>query len=81
MTLLKTIRKLFNKKRKNVAEFGYVHDPIWWDYAIWYPYEGEEGYDGVHDGGLKGIRDDAPQKVKEAFYDFFEEYQINPCIL
>ncbi|MCC8196256.1 MAG: hypothetical protein LIO49_05565 [Ruminococcus sp.] len=41
--------------------------PIWWDYVIWYPCDDDPNYDGIHDGGIKGLRDDAPEEVKEEF--------------
>ena len=46
---------------------------VFWDYLVYYPDEDEEGYDGIHAGGIKGIRDDAPEEAKEAFYKFMEE--------
>lgn len=42
-----------------------------WDYLVFFPYDDEPDYDGVHDGGIKGIRDDAPEQAKKAF----EEWQ------
>ena len=41
--------------------------PIWLDYALCYPFADEPGYDGVHDGGYKCLRDDAPEAMKRAF--------------
>lgn len=38
-----------------------------WDYVEFYPYEDEEGYDGVHDGGIKGLREGAPAKAVKAY--------------
>ena len=46
---------------------------LFWDYLIFYPEEDEDGFDGVHYGGIKGIRDDAPQSAKEAFIKYQEE--------
>lgn len=43
------------------------------DYLIFYPEEDESGFDGVHYGGIKGIKDDAPQSAKEAFAQYQEE--------
>lgn len=40
---------------------------IFWDYLVFYPYSDEKDYDGIHDGGVKGILDDAPDEVKRAF--------------
>lgn len=39
------------------------------EYLEYYPYSDEEGYDGVHDGGLKGIKDNAPDWAKKIFYE------------
>lgn len=52
-----------------------IERPIWWDYAEFYPYEDEEGYDGVHDGGLKGVSDDAPDEIKNAFKEYKAEME------
>ena len=41
-----------------------------WDYLERYPYDDEEDYDGIHDGGIKGIRSDAPESAKKAYYEF-----------
>lgn len=38
-----------------------------WDYIEYYPESDEEGYDGEHDGGIKGVRDDAPEEAKKAY--------------
>lgn len=43
-----------------------------WDYLIFYPEEDEVGFDGVHYGGIKGIRDDAPKSAKEEFAKYQE---------
>lgn len=43
-----------------------------WDYLECYPYDDEEGYDGIHDGGIKGIRSDAPESAKIAYAKFKE---------
>lgn len=43
------------------------------DYLIYYPEEDEAGFDGVHYGGIKGIKDDAPQSAKEAFAKYMDE--------
>lgn len=45
----------------------------WMDYLEYYPDEGEEGFDGVHFGGIKGISPDAPEKEKAAFRLFQKE--------
>ena len=44
-----------------------------WDYIEYYPNEDEYGYDGIHSGGIKGIREDAPQEAKLSFNEFVKE--------
>ena len=39
----------------------------WLDYAEFYPHKGEKGYDGVHEGGVKGLRDDTPDEVLKQY--------------
>lgn len=39
----------------------------WLDYAEFYPHKGEKGYDGEHDGGVKGLTEDAPADVVRQF--------------
>lgn len=41
--------------------------PSWWDYAEFYPEEDEDGFDGVHFGGVKGVSKSAPERVKREF--------------
>lgn len=41
-----------------------------WHFLEFYPEEDEEGYDGVHDGGIKGIKDDAPDSAKKQFAEY-----------
>lgn len=41
-----------------------------WDFLEFYPEEDEEGYDGVHGGGIKGIKDDAPDSAKKQFAEY-----------
>lgn len=41
-----------------------------WKYVIFYPYEDEADYDGVHDGGIKGISENAPDSAKQAFFKY-----------
>lgn len=53
---------------KNIAE-----QPVWWDYAEFYPHSDEDGYDGQHDGGLKGIKENAPEDVKKAYEEYTKE--------
>jgi len=40
------------------------------DYIETYTYEDEEGYDGVHDGGIKGLRSDAPESAVKAYEEY-----------
>ncbi len=40
---------------------------LWLDYAEFYPHEGEPGYDGVHDGGVKGLQEDAPEEAVKQY--------------
>lgn len=40
------------------------------DYLEYYPCDDEEGYDGIHDGGIKGIRSNAPESAKKAYAEF-----------
>lgn len=47
--------------------------PDWWEYAVFYPDVDEPDYDGIHSGGLKGIRDDAPQEMKDAYEQFLKD--------
>lgn len=42
------------------------------EYLEFYPDEDEPGFDGVHYGGIKGIRQDAPEAAKEAFMEYQE---------
>ncbi|MBO5409480.1 MAG: hypothetical protein J6A61_08815 [Clostridia bacterium] len=46
-------------------------------YIVCYPCSDEEGFDGIHDGGWKGVRDDAPDEAKQAFQKFLEEEKEN----
>lgn len=41
-----------------------------WDYLEFYPEEDEEGYDGIHDGGIKGIKNNAPEPAKKQFAEY-----------
>lgn len=47
-----------------------IRQQEFWQYLDFYPDEDEPGFDGVHYGGIKGIRDDAPETVKEAFREY-----------
>lgn len=48
---------------------------VFWKYLEFYPMDDEEGYDGVHDGGIKGIRSDAPLEAKVAYDEFLRTGQ------
>ena len=39
----------------------------WLEYAEYYPEEDEPGFDGVHYGGVKGVKADAPEWAKKAY--------------
>ena len=41
-------------------------------YIEYYPCKGEQGYDGVHDGGFKCFREGAPEDAAEAYAEFLE---------
>lgn len=45
----------------------------WMQFLVYYPGEDEEGYDGVHDGGIKGVSDNAPAEARKAFDNFMED--------
>lgn len=42
------------------------------EYVEFYPDEDEPGFDGIHYGGVKGIRRDAPESAKKAFAEHLE---------
>lgn len=44
-----------------------------WDYLEFYPEEDDEDFDGVHYGGIKGIRPDAPYEAKLAFQEYMKD--------
>ena len=48
---------------------------LFWDYLIFYPNEYEEGFDGEHYGGIKGISNDAPDEAKKAFRHYMKLMQ------
>ena len=48
----------------------YEEVKAFWEYLEFYPESDEEGYDGTHDGGIKGIREDAPSSAKEQFAEY-----------
>lgn len=40
------------------------------DYLEYFPCDDEEGYDGVHNGGIKGLSPNAPESAKKAYEEF-----------
>lgn len=44
-----------------------------WDYLEYYAEEDEEDYDGIHSGGVKGIRADAPDSAKKAYKEYLKK--------
>lgn len=48
-----------------------------WNFLEFFPDEAEAGFDGVHHGGIKGIRDDAPVEAKEAFQAYMTDTETN----
>lgn len=54
-----------------MIDYEYVKD--FWDYLEFYAEEDEDGYDGVHDGGIKGIKPDAPENAKKAYQEHLKE--------
>jgi hypothetical protein len=44
-------------------------------YLEFYPDEDEVGYDGVHNGGMKGIKENAPDNIKEEFEIYLKEME------
>lgn len=52
---------------------SYLELMKFWDYLEYYPDEDEPGFDGVHNGGIKGIRDDAPESAKKAYEEWREK--------
>ena len=81
MKMLDTIKGLFNKNKSELNDCGYIGYARWFDYLIYCPAYDEEDFDGVHYGGIKGIREDAPDDVKKEFKEFMREYKKNRCIL
>lgn len=51
--------------------------PLWLEYAILHPQPWEEGFDGIHFGGIKGIRDDAPNEAKLEFLEYLHVVRNN----
>ncbi|MCI6929367.1 MAG: hypothetical protein MR759_08825 [Ruminococcus sp.] len=50
-----------------------ILEPSFWNYLVFFPYEDEQGYDGVHDGGIKCIKDNAPEWAKKAYVEYLNE--------
>ena len=50
-----------------------ILEPSFWNYLVFFPYEDEQGYDGVHDGGIKCIKDNAPEWAKKAYVEYLKE--------
>ncbi|MDO5361968.1 MAG: hypothetical protein Q4F03_04880 [Eubacteriales bacterium] len=46
-----------------------------WKYLEFYPEEDEEGFDGVHYGGIKGIKEDAPDEAKIAYLNYINHHK------
>ena len=46
---------------------------LFWDYLLFYPYSDEDGYDGIHEGGIKGLREDAPEEARKQFLEYLRE--------
>lgn len=46
-----------------------------WDYLEYYPEQDEEGYDGIHNGGIKGLREDAPEEAKKQYAEYVKMQQ------
>lgn len=44
----------------------------WLEFAEYYAYADEEGYDGVHNGGVKGMKEDAPEWAKKRYEKYIE---------
>ena len=49
-----------------------IEKPVWWDYIEFYPDEDEENFDGVHYGGIKGLRSDTPEEIKNEYKKYLE---------
>ena len=45
------------------------------DYLELYPYSDDPDYDGIHDGGYKGLRPDAPPEAVEAYARFCRDVE------
>lgn len=49
------------------------------DWIEWYPTEDDEDYDGVHDGGIKGAKKNAPPEIKEEIYIIMKDIEEGFC--
>lgn len=45
------------------------------DYLEYYPDEDSDDYDGIHNGGWKGVKKGAPPEAMVAFKEFQETYE------
>ncbi len=68
-----TLERVLFKGWDDMIAFNDVKD--FWEYLIFYPYEDDEDYDGIHDGGIKGILEDAPNEAKQAFLQYKKRKQ------
>lgn len=49
---------------------GWLDEIGWYDfeeYLLYYPEEDQPGFDGIHYGGIRGIRENAPESAKAKF--------------
>ena len=46
-----------------------------WDYLGYYPDEDEPGFDGIHYGGIKGLRKDATESARKSYKRYLEMTQ------
>ena len=49
--------------------------PLFCDYLEYYPDEDDDNYDGIHSGGWKGIKADAPPEAVAAFKEYEKIYE------
>lgn len=48
-----------------------------WEYVLFYPDEDETFFDGVHYGGIRGLRKDAPAEAVEAYESYIKQQERN----
>lgn len=64
-------RKRSKRSEATVSvSMGWLDEIGWYDfekYLVYYPEEDQPGFDGIHHGGIKGIREDAPESAKAKF--------------